>query len=731
MPNISQYEAPIDPIHPSDKGSSSAAELAHTARVFGQEKMNLIDRSGKVLAQALDRGLTDLGHGITNYEAEAKKGKDLEELSQLNAAATNLQWQQREEYNQSVKTLDPQDTDGWKNLFDKQDAGWAEIGNNLKSDAAKKHFESMRQHQRQHNLTTFGADQSLMTVANIDRDRNTMYLAATSDLVNDPAPGHVGMILEQLNMKNKAIYDAANIPPKAQVDLVKHDNAMMDKILNEAAGSYIRKSGDPEEAFRFLKEKEVNNPYFGRVDLIKLEKYKDAEIDRRVAKSETDEKRVASQARTQIDSAQSKILLDSIQPDGKVVVAEGALDQFKNVFEQNPKLIDHAKPAEIKSFINNIRDIANKPDDYNLTPNQDKMKAITLGIAEGTMTIPQIIQARRDGEIGNQFMKSAVQELRMQDQSMKTPEFKSALSAAEKELVTTYFKGQSIQDTKGKANYNSFMQQFMGDYRKQFAEGKLEANALDTNDPDSLISKHMAPFKRDFQQVIKDSMEALTGAQQKKSSLQINPAAAKPTSQSPIELATSQLGLHEVSDKSALVSFFQKSGGPEGRIDPAVTPWCAAWANAVLRTSGYNAPNTLAARGFLKGGTEVQLDNIQKGDIMVFERGNDPSKGHVGFYAGPGDTPGTVKLLAGNQDNKVSVKEYPTDGLLGVRRYEKKDMVGVTPPGGLPPAITVPKPLQAIQNLGHNPTTGEYYDPATKRIYNNDGTPKVSVPRSE
>jgi uncharacterized protein (TIGR02594 family) len=154
---------------------------------------------------------------------------------------------------------------------------------------------------------------------------------------------------------------------------------------------------------------------------------------------------------------------------------------------------------------------------------------------------------------------------------------------------------------------------------------------------------------------------------------------------SPMDVARQQVGLREDKDRGVLASFIKNVGGQN--IDPALTPWCAAWANAVLHSAGYSGTNSAAARSFLTYGTPV--DQPQEGDIVVLSRGADPAKGHVGFYAGPGSTPGTIKILGGNQGNAVSVAEFPTANVLGYRRLSPNDVANNPPPLGPGPAAFV------------------------------------------
>lgn len=73
-------------------------------------------------------------------------------------------------------------------------------------------------------------------------------------------------------------------------------------------------------------------------------------------------------------------------------------------------------------------------------------------------------------------------------------------------------------------------------------------------------------------------------------------------------------------------------------VDPVRTEWCAAFVNAILEKDsipnlydiGSDAP--LLARQFLLWGESVSREEIQRGDVVVFPRGNQGWQGHVGFY---------------------------------------------------------------------------------------------------
>ncbi len=121
-------------------------------------------------------------------------------------------------------------------------------------------------------------------------------------------------------------------------------------------------------------------------------------------------------------------------------------------------------------------------------------------------------------------------------------------------------------------------------------------------------------------------------------------------------------GLNERTDGAALSSFIKRTTGIS--IDPSVTPWCAAFVNAVLGSQGVQGTGSLMARSFLNFG--MATDAPKPGDIVVLSRGGNSVQGHVGFFQGY-DENGNIRVLGGNQGNSVNVSTYSADRVLGFR----------------------------------------------------------------
>ena len=128
--------------------------------------------------------------------------------------------------------------------------------------------------------------------------------------------------------------------------------------------------------------------------------------------------------------------------------------------------------------------------------------------------------------------------------------------------------------------------------------------------------------------------------------------------------ARSYLGTKEIPGKNfnpIIKKWFAYAGHKEVTDD--VTPWCAAFANAMLYEAGQKGTGALNARSFLNWGSKLTKPKV--GCIVVFKRGNSSWQGHVAFFLR--DLGDRIEVLGGNQSDSVSIGRYKKTDLLGYR----------------------------------------------------------------
>ena len=146
----------------------------------------------------------------------------------------------------------------------------------------------------------------------------------------------------------------------------------------------------------------------------------------------------------------------------------------------------------------------------------------------------------------------------------------------------------------------------------------------------------------------------------------------------PVQLASAFLGKSETANRQELAQFFINAGG--AHLDPAKTPWCARFVNAVLQSTGQQGTGSDLARSFLKIGSTVQATEAKAGDVIVFPRGSNSTYGHVGFIKSIDPGNNRVTIISGNDKNAVRVSTRPLDRALGIRRIGQQH-VGMSLPG--------------------------------------------------
>lgn len=132
--------------------------------------------------------------------------------------------------------------------------------------------------------------------------------------------------------------------------------------------------------------------------------------------------------------------------------------------------------------------------------------------------------------------------------------------------------------------------------------------------------------------------------------------------------AAQVLGYQETQNRQELKSLLG--------VDPVRTEWCAAFVNSILDINGIPGSESvsnypLTARSFMNWGDPVIMP--EKGDIIVFPRGNQGWQGHVGFYIRTVfvENRKMYLILGGNQNDQVSFELYPANKAIAIRRYNQ------------------------------------------------------------
>lgn len=107
--------------------------------------------------------------------------------------------------------------------------------------------------------------------------------------------------------------------------------------------------------------------------------------------------------------------------------------------------------------------------------------------------------------------------------------------------------------------------------------------------------------------------------------------------------------------------------------DDSTTAWCGIMMAEAFQRAGHSdmiPHGYLSARSWLNLQNPVTLDNAEIGDIVIFWRGTPEGwQGHVACFVNRIGS--NVLVAGGNQGDRVSIAQYGTDRILGIRKAPK------------------------------------------------------------
>ena len=165
---------------------------------------------------------------------------------------------------------------------------------------------------------------------------------------------------------------------------------------------------------------------------------------------------------------------------------------------------------------------------------------------------------------------------------------------------------------------------------------------------------------------------------------------------SPANMASMLLGKNENDNRSEIASYLAQ--GHHG-MDPATTPWCAAFTGSALEHAGL--PSIPASEGgniatsYLRYGVPVQ-GAPQPGDVVVESRGLSAGQlgGHVGIATGQVDANGRIQMLSGNYGNAVKLG-WEDPASVTVRRAAPAQVASLGSLSGISGGAPLPDPQGA------------------------------------
>jgi uncharacterized protein (TIGR02594 family) len=100
------------------------------------------------------------------------------------------------------------------------------------------------------------------------------------------------------------------------------------------------------------------------------------------------------------------------------------------------------------------------------------------------------------------------------------------------------------------------------------------------------------------------------------------------------------------------------------------TAWCSSFVNYCVEQAGQKGTDSKWARSWHDGKWGHEVEDPRPGDIVVWSRKSASTDGgHVAFFVERVGS-NTLRVLGGNQSNRVKISDYPIDGELAGMKYK-------------------------------------------------------------
>jgi len=471
MPNIPVTLQETPALQPTELGIQARTQAAYRGRALFDQAAQAISRAG----QQIGSGIASAGQAAVNYfdhqqiNAGAAKGADL-------FAYLTQSW------NQTVTNADPHDpsvAQKWREevLNPALDQFQTGFSTEKSVDWASRFTNNLRQHmfeKTEGDMSSLAAAAVATTVRDLaNRFSNT----AISDPTAVPAMlGAVDHSIDGIVGANPNLKGAAAGRVRSEVG-----QKIKEEIVKAGAYGVISNAADPEAA---AKNYVARYPDF--INGVEAETF--ARAAKAQNRANTAAQKQAVYYQKQIDSlnvekARNKIWDDNVQVDtsGKVNINPNYFREVVKIPSQYPNAPNATDTARtLLDWGEHQQKTQNAVTDPTTADGLDSR----MFAPDNPTTAIDILKAEAAGKLSRQDGTIRMELVKERDQSpIRDPLFKDAIAAAKSLIVLPGSSGV------GSEKFVGFMRSFMGEYLKESRAGTLPPNALDLNDPNSLIYK--------------------------------------------------------------------------------------------------------------------------------------------------------------------------------------------------------------------------------------------------
>lgn len=521
MPNIREFDAGALKLNPTETGVEAAAGTARrvgsfysqqasaedtlareTERLGGQTQQ--LGRETEQLGSEVGSGMSDVGRrigsSIGDAGAAAIQYLDAKQISQGSATWATLLQNTTQQWNDTVKNANPNDpTVASKfmaslndQLEDFQSKGFYTEGGQKFAEA---HVEALRQHMAEKTMADMSTMAGQAAVVNQQQTINSLSATVHGD------PTSLDFSLAALKSSTEGILSAS--PNLTGVQAGAARSEILQKgahdIIASAAIGYITKTAtvppwatDPKYA-----------PYINGAELktwenaAKTQAKANAYYDKQTAATEK------QMADLKVHAGATKVINDNVKigPLDKPIISPNFMRDVLDIARNNPDAPSAA--ATVRTMMDWGESQQNKEAKIVDDPATKQMLTDKLFDPDHPTTRIDLMKAQVAGKLSNNSFQSMERLVSDLEQSpLKGPIWSATAAGVKERLIRTDLR---TGDKIGADNYSSFIGDFVPKYLAATREGKLPANALDLNNPSSMISQSLAPYQQSMQDRLRAS----------------------------------------------------------------------------------------------------------------------------------------------------------------------------------------------------------------------------------
>lgn len=490
---IREYDNELN-LKPNDKGIGATANAAEAAATSGYRVGQMLKGVGNEIEGAFQVAGQVAGRAYTEYVVQPEISKGAALMSDLTLRLTQ-QW------NEAASQANPNDTSIGPSFRERTQKEIEKFKSGFRTEEGQKWASERANSLLSHMDTKIVADGATRAGHAVAMNLESVENKLSATVMRDPTS--FDFAIEQASLTVKDI--VKNTPGLSGAAAVKAETELLQKMHKTIAQAALAgmANADPEAAEKALLAGKFSK-YLNGVE--------EAKYVKSMISMKRTEVRLAKQDHREEVEKKGKEFANSmvagvIQDDGSIRVTPKFMQDIKAKAGE----LSEASPSLFRELITFAERQSDRGKAIQIATDPEKYKELTNGIFSGKTTLEMLLRAQAEGKLADADFGRLHRNLALiEGEPLKNVAFKEALQAVEKTLVVN-IPGGLGRDPKGAQSYSQFINNFYPDYLKLSKEGKLPDNALDLGDPNSMISKRMAPYKRTPAQAMADYVEGLGG----------------------------------------------------------------------------------------------------------------------------------------------------------------------------------------------------------------------------